>query len=285
VAEAIRYDALVIGAGAGGLCTAARLAHVGYRTLVVESHDRVGGRASSEEIGGFIVNSGAVAIECGGVLDETFRQVDAPFEVRVPEPATLFRLDGREVQLRGRPTGRFINGLLKRGALLLRDSGEDDRTSVAEWLARYTRNQTVHAIFRNVCAAVFAVNSDELPARVFMTHFHEKGGMRRFGFAHTGTLGLMQRLADAVKRDGGEIWLASSVQALAVEGDRVAVVRVARRDGGTVEIEPEIVISNAGPAATVRLCGTTGGCRVPAGAGRRRRVPSKFRLRTLVGLC
>jgi phytoene dehydrogenase-like protein len=256
VASALRYDALVIGAGAGGLCAAARLAHVGYHTLVVETHDRVGGRASSEEIDGFTVNTGAIAIACGGVLEDTFREVDAPFEIRVPEPATLFRLGGREVQLQGRPTGRIIRGLLKRGAGLLREAGEDDRTSVAEWLSRYTRNETVHAIFRNLCASIFAVNSEELPARTFMTYFHEKGALRKFGFSPTGTLGLMQRLADAVERDGGEIWLASSVEALAVEGDRVAVARIMRRDGGTVEIEPEIVISNAGPAATVTLSGS-----------------------------
>lgn len=256
MASAPRYDALVIGAGAGGLCAAARLAHVGYHTLVVESHDRVGGRASSEEIDGFTVNTGAIAIACGGVLEDTFREVGASFEIRVPEPSTLFRLGGREVQLQGRPTGRIIGGLLKRGAGLLREAGEDDRTSVAEWLSRYTRNETVHAIFRNLCASIFAVNSDELPARMFMTYFHGKGALRNFGFSPTGTLGLMQRLADAVERDGGEIWLASSVEALAVEGDRVAVARITRSDGGTVEIEPEIVISNAGPAATVRLSGT-----------------------------
>ena len=61
-----RFDALVIGAGAGGLSAAALLAHHGYRTLVVESRDRVGGRASSIEDRGFTVNTGAVAIEYGG---------------------------------------------------------------------------------------------------------------------------------------------------------------------------------------------------------------------------
>src|SRR5882672_10857418 len=89
------FDALVIGAGAGGLCAAARLAHLGYRTLVVESRDRVGGRASSVEEEGFTVNTGAVAIEYGGILEETFSTVGAPFDIRVPEPATLFRVKGR----------------------------------------------------------------------------------------------------------------------------------------------------------------------------------------------
>jgi prolycopene isomerase len=40
-----RYDAIVVGAGVGGLTTAALLAHEGRRTLLVEQADRVGGRA------------------------------------------------------------------------------------------------------------------------------------------------------------------------------------------------------------------------------------------------
>jgi len=45
-----QFDAVVIGAGAGGLFAAARLAHQGYRTLVVERLDKVGGRASTDDI-------------------------------------------------------------------------------------------------------------------------------------------------------------------------------------------------------------------------------------------
>ena len=58
-----QYDAVVIGAGAGGLFTAARLAHQGYRTLVVEALDKVGGRASTTEVDGFKVNDGAIVID------------------------------------------------------------------------------------------------------------------------------------------------------------------------------------------------------------------------------
>src|SRR5262249_1957045 len=47
------FDAVVIGAGAGGLCAAARLAHAGLHTLVVDDKDRPGGRASTEEIDGY----------------------------------------------------------------------------------------------------------------------------------------------------------------------------------------------------------------------------------------
>ena len=73
-----RVDAVVIGAGAGGLCAAARLAHAGLHTLVVDDKGRIGGRASTEEIDGFKVNIGAIAIEFGGVFEETFHTVGAP---------------------------------------------------------------------------------------------------------------------------------------------------------------------------------------------------------------
>ena len=66
------YDVVVIGSGAGGLHAAARLSHAGYRTLVVEGEDRVGGRATTREIDGFKVNEGAIALEFGGAFQETF---------------------------------------------------------------------------------------------------------------------------------------------------------------------------------------------------------------------
>jgi phytoene dehydrogenase-like protein len=244
-----RYDALVIGAGVGGLCAAARLAHRGRRTLLVESRDRVGGRASTEELDGFKVNTGAVAIEYGGVLEETFRAVGAPFEVRVPAPATKFRIKRREVALQNTPLGKLVNGALKKGTGLLRT--DDGHTTVKEWLDGYTHNDTVHAIFRNLCAAIFAVNSDELPVKAFMTYFLTKGAFRDFGFSPTGTLGLLRGLGAVVERGGGEVRLDSEVEALEVSGGRVTAARV----GGLGEVEADVVISNAGPAATVALAG------------------------------
>ena len=244
-----RYDALVIGAGAGGLCAAARLAHNGKRTLLVESRDRVGGRASTEDQDGFKINTGAVAIEYGGVLEETFREVGAPFEIRVPEPATKFRIKRREVALQNTPLGRLVNGALKKGAGLL--DTEDTKVTVKEWLDGYTHNDTVHAIFRNLCAAIFAVNSDELPVKAFMTYFLTKGAFRDFGFSPTGTLGLLRNLAAVVERHGGEVRLGSTLEALEISGGRVIGASI----DGLGEVKANAVISNVGPAATVALAG------------------------------
>ena len=211
--DAAAFDVMVIGAGAGGLCAAARLAAGGLRVVVVEAGDRVGGRAATVVEDGFLINTGAVAIEYGGVLEETFRLVDAPFEIRVPQPATVFRIKGKDVDISRGGWGRLLNGLTKKGAGVLAGMGSarrgdmpDEDLSTRDWLERYTSNQTVHAIFRNLCAAIFAVNSSELPAKAFLTYFIHKGAFRDFGFSPTGTGGLMAGLADAVAaRDGAGV--------------------------------------------------------------------------------
>jgi phytoene desaturase len=261
MSEHLSFDAVVIGSGAGGLCAAARLAHAGRRTLLVESRDGVGGRTSSVDEDGFCVNVGAVAIEYGGVLEDTFRTVGAPFDIRVPKPATVFRLSGKTVDITRGGWKMLLDGITKKGAGLLAGMGAarkgdlpGEQLTVADWLNSYTKNKTIHAIFRNLCAAIFAVNSEEMPARAFLTYFMQKGAFRDFGFSPTGTGGLMRGLADVVTQHGGEVWTSSPVEAIHVDDGRVTGVTV-RRDGEAVRVAGDVVVSNAGPAATVALTG------------------------------
>jgi phytoene desaturase len=256
------YDAVVMGAGAGGLCAAARLVAAGKKVLVVESKDRVGGRASSEQIEGFTVNIGAIAIELGGVFEETFNLVGVPLDLREPSPATVFRIDGKVINVsKGGGWGMLLGTFTKQAAKIgakFSDARSGDlpeaKLSTREWLAQYTKNETVHAIFRNLCAAIFAVNSDELPARAFLTYFAVKGAFKRFGFCPRGTVGLWNDLADGIRRQGGEVWLNAPVTALHASDGRVTAVDV-ERNGVVQRIAARTVISNIGPRATATLPG------------------------------
>ena len=110
------YDVIVIGAGAGGLCTAARLQHQGYRTLVVERLDKVGGRASTTDVDGFKVNDGAIVIEVGGITERTCHEVGAPFDIREPNPPILYRIRGKDVDVTGGGWGFLLQKLTRQGA-------------------------------------------------------------------------------------------------------------------------------------------------------------------------
>jgi phytoene dehydrogenase-like protein len=256
-----RYDVLVIGSGIGGLCAAARLAHAGRSVLLAERDQRVGGRASTEEIDGFRINTGAVAIELGGVMQETFDEVGAAYDVRLPEPANVFRIKGRSVDPGKGGWAFLLDKMTKRGAKLLGQLGgarqgvlPEEETTLAEWIGQATTNKTVHRLFRNLAAAIFAVNSDEIPARAFLTYFMQKGAFRSFGFHPEGTIGVCRSIAGAFEDDGGELWLGAEVKSLAVEDGLVQGATILR-NGKPVEVECSAVISDIGPVATIGLCG------------------------------
>jgi phytoene dehydrogenase-like protein len=257
-----QFDVVVIGAGAGGLFTAARLAHHGHRTLVVECLDKVGGRASTDDIDGFKVNTGAIVIEVGGITQQTCEEVGAPFDIREPKPALLYRIGGKNVDVTGGGWGFLLSKLTRQGAKLVAgigaarsDSGlPEDQISTAEWVSRYTKNERVHGIFRNMCASIFAVGSEDLPARVFLTYFTRKSAFKRFGFHPDGTIGLWRGLADVVESHGGEVWLCTTAIKIISDGDRVTGAEVIRA-GEKVSVAAPVVVSDVGPAATVKLLG------------------------------
>jgi phytoene dehydrogenase-like protein len=255
------FDAVVIGAGAGGLAAAAHLVAAGRKVLVAERLDRLGGRASSESIDGFTVNVGAIAIERGGVFEETFDLLGVPLDIREPNPATVFYIDGKVINVAkggwGMLLGSFTRQAAKIGARFA-DARAGDlpeaKLTTQEWLAQYTGNETVHAIFRNLCAAIFAANADELPARAFLTYFAVKGAFKRFGFCPRGTVGLWNDLADGIRRHGGQIRTQAAVTAIHA-GDGGALALDIERDGRVERVEAATVISNIGPAATAALAG------------------------------
>jgi phytoene desaturase len=256
------YDVVVIGAGAGGLCAAARMVAAGKRVLLVESKDRVGGRASSEQIEGFTVNIGAIAIELGGVFEETFALLDVPLDLREPSPATVFRIDKKIINVsKGGGWGMLLGTFTKQAAKIgakFADARSGDlpeaKLTTKEWLDQYTKNDTVHAIFRNLCAAIFAANSDELPARAFLTYFAVKGAFKRFGFCPRGTLGIWNDLAAGIRGKGGEIWLDAQVESLHTDSQGVCALDVSR-EGTLRRVCTRSVISNIGPRATAALPG------------------------------
>jgi phytoene desaturase len=211
------FDVIVVGAGAGGLLTAARLARLGYRTMVAERLGYLGGRASTRDVDGFKVNNGAIVIETGGITEQTFAEVGAAFDIRTPDPPILYRVGGKDVDVTGGGWGFLLSRLTRQGARVLaglaearRDDGlPGEQLSTADWLARFTRNEAVHGIFRSMCGSVFAVGADELPARVFLTYFTRKSAFKRFGFCPQGTIGIWESLAGAITAAGSQVWLRS----------------------------------------------------------------------------
>jgi phytoene dehydrogenase-like protein len=250
------FDALVIGAGAGGVTAAARLAHQGYRTLLVESRDRVGGRASTREIDGFLVNTGALVIEIGGPVDQTLREVGKPLDLYVPHPATVLRWGRLNFNADTGPIGwsrsaapQLLTVLTRVLPWLRPRPGQ----SVTQWLSQVTRSKTIHKFVDNMTGAMFAASGEDLPADVFLHYFAKGSAFKKIGLAPGGTIEVWKPLADVVTENGGEVWLNSTVRELTVGQDGLVNGAVIDRAGKNVTVRTRVTVSNAGPLATVGL--------------------------------
>jgi C-3',4' desaturase CrtD len=97
------YDVIVVGAGMGGLTTAALLANDGLRVLVLEAAHVTGGCSSSFKRKGYVFESGATTLT-GFDENQPMRTLEAMTGIKIPRE----RLDpGMTVWMDGKPIFKF----------------------------------------------------------------------------------------------------------------------------------------------------------------------------------
>jgi phytoene desaturase len=93
---------VVIGAGLGGLATAARLGAAGHRVTVYESAETVGGKLGVLEGGGFTFDTGPSLLTMPGLLEQLFTDTGGPADLPLTavDPACAYVFaDGTSLEL------------------------------------------------------------------------------------------------------------------------------------------------------------------------------------------
>ncbi|MBN1266536.1 MAG: NAD(P)/FAD-dependent oxidoreductase [Anaerolineales bacterium] len=115
------YDAVVIGAGIGGLSSASLLAHQGLKVLVVEQSGRIGGCCSTFERNGYLHDVGASIVEIIQPIEKIFTMLGTTFQNEVdlipcdPIFSVMYR-NGERITIEKslEATGEVISSLDKR---------------------------------------------------------------------------------------------------------------------------------------------------------------------------
>lgn len=258
-------DVLVLGSGIGGLCSAALLAHKGYKVLVVEKLPLIGGRCSTVDYKGFKIPTGVLGVPGGGPFREVFEEVGAEYDAR-PSPQGKYVMNGRELKVPDKGGFRAVlSQLCENDAEITRvmdamrraDKWEDpsNEISLINWLFQYTRNENLLGFFKNLCAMYAITEAHETSAKDFF--LIRRLMIRSYGqvhFAPKGNIALMESLTKVIKSKNGDVRTGCRARQIKVL-DGVAVGAIIEDSQGELEIAAKVVISNVGPKVTVDLAG------------------------------
>jgi phytoene dehydrogenase-like protein len=275
-----RFDAVIVGAGTGGLTCAAMLAERGLRVLVLDQHSVAGGNATVFRRKGYEFDVGLHYIggcHPGGLIPRVLAKAgvrDVEFEELDPDgydtfvfPSLTFRmpkgLDALRARLlehfpaERRGIDRFVKlvgqvqrlerGLAQpaRAALDLLRSGlaiRYARSTYAEFLDSCTRDPRLRAVLAGQCGD-YALPPSKAAALIgagMVAHF-----TRGAYFPRGGGQVLSDRLAESIERNGGKILLLATVRRICVENGRATGVEFVSKHLGPRRVNADVIVSNA----------------------------------------
>lgn len=245
-----KYDAIVIGAGIGGLGAGIMLAHKGKKVLMLEQNAHSGGRLMSYERDGFMVDLGVHIISQSekGPLGKVMERVGLPLNINFKKlrPITSFKGE----------TFIFPHDLVKmcpkedyeatlKALKDIRQFTEDevagfDNITTKEFFSKYTKDKIVLACIFNISTIYMCLPSWESSAGEFMRCLRAEAASKASGYPEGGCGKIIKTYEDAFKHFGGEIRHKARVTKINAENGIAKGVYV---DGEY--IEAEMIVSNA----------------------------------------
>ena len=282
MADTRDYDVVVIGAGLGGLLSAAQFLRRGQRVAIVERLAHPGGRFTAKTFQGAQISTGAVHMlpfGTNGELAAMLRALGVPHHIHDSEVFASFHARGRQYVCRSvlqlaRVLGprQFAEFVRLGGAMLLRQPLPEERDQTyREWLDRRisrSASPELYAYFERVCHFALSVDLDDV---LYPEIVETTKNMFRYGapgIVDGGCAALTGELERRVVEGGVDLRLQHDVIAIEQAAGAVSGVRVrAKPTGDEVLLRTPMVISNIGPWATRRLMAIPEGAAVAAGTG------------------
>lgn len=253
-----QYNAVVVGAGIGGLMAATALARAGHSVAVFEKLGFPGGRYTELEYRGALVTTGAwtslgpkshigrfladlgikldyVSLGDAGLSEQY--SVRFPGGRHYPSLLDLLSSDARQGWLRAIASGR-------RGMLT--------DVSARDYISSFSSDADLLAAVDAIAATASGLNSQHMPASEYVQitlDAREAGA--DFAMPVGGVRSIIQGLTHALRKSGGDLFLRTPVVHILVNDGQATGIELA--DGRRVNAD--VVLHNGGPNRLIRLVG------------------------------
>lgn len=254
---------VVIGAGLGGLLSAARLSKAGHEVEVFERLPITGGRFTNLSYKGFQLSSGAFHMlpnGPGGPLACFLKEVEASVNIVRSEMTTVrvplkkgnpdYVKGFKDISFNDFPSLLSYKDRMKIALLIVstrknRPSG----SSLQAWIKSQVSDEWLIKFADSFCGWALSLKSDEVPVEeVFeiIENMYRFGGT---GIPEGGCKGIIDALETVISANGGKIHTGQEVSKILIENGKAAGIIADDRIH-----DADLVISNLGHAATAVLC-------------------------------
>ena len=262
------FDAIVIGAGLGGMLSAAQLLQRGRRVVLLERLPHCGGRFTAKTFQGTQISTGAVHMipfGSSGVLARMLRRLQVPHHFFDADVFGSFHVYGRQIRSRG------LLGLFKVfgprqffwftrvGYLMFfhRLPPEERNLPFDRWLERHIdigRNPELTAFFERISRFALSLELHQVSTEEVITTTKNMFRYGAPGIVEGGCGALTGELERSILARGGDIRLRHDVLQILHGEDRTTGVRVRNKaTGEDLLLLAPLVISDLGPRATNAL--------------------------------
>ncbi len=253
------YDAIIVGTGVGGAAVGALLAHAGWKILILDKNKVVGGRCTSYEKDGFVVDLGVhlFGMADKGSLGDVCRKIGLPDAIRwvTIGTATLMVKDRRMKYSRKNMSASVPEeeqrNLERLFVEVFQLSDEELEklwyVPLNEWVSRFTTDPLAQSFIERINGQYFCVRGNEGSTAEFIKCFREVVQARSSAYPVGGCISIPKAYIEAIERFGGRLLLKAEVSKILVEDGKAVGVKL--KDGSS--FRAPVIISNADIKATV----------------------------------
>jgi phytoene dehydrogenase-like protein len=262
------YDAIVIGAGLGGLLSAAQLVQRNMRVIVLERLPHCGGRFTAKTFQGVQISTGAVHMVpfgSSGVLAGMLRRLRIPHHFLDADVFGSFHVHGKQYRSRGLlGTFKFLGPrqffwFTRIGYLMfIRRLPQEERDLPFDtWLARYidvNRNRELTAFFERISRFALSLELHQVTTAEVIKTTKNMFLHGAPGIVEGGCAALIGELERRLLERCAELRLRHDVMEILTVDGHVNGVRVRDKANGEESLlHAPIVVSDIGPRATNAL--------------------------------
>jgi len=250
---------IIIGAGIGGLSIGALLAKEGVEVLVLEKNEVLGGRCTSYEKGGYLVDLGLHIFMRGpkGPVGEICNRIGKKIDwnlLRDPRPIIKFPDRKFEYSIKGLSNLIPKEEMNKAAELfmnLLEMRDEEikslDHVDLKSWVSKFTKDKFIHFFIQGICGPDFGIPSDVASAGEFVRCLKEIDADKSSAYPSGGCISVPKAYAEGIKEMGGKILLGKEVSKIIIEDGKATGVET--KEGDFFQFD--FLISNADIKHTV----------------------------------